>query len=169
MIEIDKVDPDSFRGGAGFSRTVYMPTGEYGPANRFLLYLFKVTYQRQFALENGNPENWWYWDLSSPEIAQGLLTIHQERLEEIYTHPGFRSEFTSLVKLWHERMILERTRYKEPEAAPELQTHFDFVTYDEITVAPFSNLMNNICRSIRALRNSLENAFLIRYGQILLV
>lgn len=143
--------------------TANPPEGNLDDPYKVLLHLFRIDYQRRFALERGNSANWRYWDLSNPEIVQGILTRHQALVEEVYTNPSFRSEFVSLAKLWNNRKTLEQARYREPEPTPDRQTHFDFLTYEEMVTVSNKLFDNEYSRSINVLLHSLNNAFSVRY------
>ena len=150
----------------GFNWVTWIPDTENPPEGglhkpyELLLHLFKTDYQRRFELEKENPSKWWYWDLSNAEISQGILTKHQERIEEVYTDAGFRSEFATLAKLWHKNNLEKQARYSEPSS--ERQTHFDFITYDELTV-DLLPIGNRYSPAIALVRNAVENALSIRY------
>lgn len=45
-------------------KLVRLPENELNKVFLLLLSLFKVAYQRRFALEKNHPHKWWYWDLS---------------------------------------------------------------------------------------------------------
>ena len=154
---------DHFKTGS--KRVVYIPHTENPPdgklekAYEVILYLFKAAYQRRYALEKENPTKWWYWDLSNDEVAQGILTRHQALVDEVYNTPSFRSEFTSLAKLWYENKLRDQTRFKEP--ASERQTHFGFLTYDEMVTESVDHDKHE--RAIWLLGRALEKAFSRRY------
>lgn len=135
------------------------PEGTLEKAYELLLYLFKADYQRRFALEKENPTIWWYWDLSNGDTVQGILTRHQELVDEVYTAPNFRSEFVSVAKLLHDHKGLSQAR--SPKPVPEHQNQFDFLTYDEIMTEFVQG--SKYSRAIALLRNSLEKALSIRY------
>ena len=136
-----------------------LPDGSLEKAYQLLLYLFKKDYQRRFALEKENPATWWCWDLSNSEITQGILTRHQALIDEVYTTPGFRSEFVSVAKLLHEHTGLPETRPPKPTSAHRNQ--FNFLTYDEMMTEFVQGSKHS--RAIALLRNSLEKALSIRY------
>lgn len=136
------------------------PEGGLGKPYELLLRLFKKDFQRRFELEKENPSKWWYWDLSNQEISQGILTSHQKRVEEVYNNPSFRSEFACLAKLWHKNAIENQASYKEP--SPEQQTHFTFVTYDQM-IANHLHFGNKYFPAIWLIRNAVENALSKRY------
>jgi hypothetical protein len=41
-----------------------LPENELNKVFLLLLSLFKLAYQRRFAIEKNRPDKWWYWDLS---------------------------------------------------------------------------------------------------------
>ena len=136
--------------------------GEHENHYTFLLYLFKTAYQRRFVLEKGNPHKWWFMDLLSPEIVQDILTRHQSLIVDVYDAPSFRSEFISLAKLWYNSKLEKEARYQQP--APVHETHFDFVTYDEIVTNAIEMYDNKTMRSIALLWTSVGKALALRYG-----
>ncbi len=137
------------------------PEGRLDKAYQLLLYLFKTDYQRRFALEKGNSTNWWYWDLSDSEISQGILTRHRELVDEIYNTPGFWSEFAVIAKRWYDDELLTQTQFQEP--APGSQTHFNFLTYDEVVTESVMLFDDKDSRAIGLLRHSLAKALSVRY------
>lgn len=137
------------------------PDGRLENAYSVLLCLFKAEYQRRYAVEKENPAKWWYWNLASEEIVQGLVARHQALVEEVYNTPGFRSEFVSLAKLWYDSVNGEQAKSQEP--APDRQTHFDFLTYNEMVTESVKWHTNNNWRSMWLLRTALEKALSIRY------
>lgn len=48
-------------------RLINLPEDEQLKTFRLFIYLFKISYQRRFEQEKGNPEKWWYWDLSNQD------------------------------------------------------------------------------------------------------
>ena len=125
-----------------------------------LLYLFKVVYQRHVSL--GNPADWRYWDLSNPEVVQNIRARHRAFVEEIYADAGFRSEFTHMAKLWHERTT--RWNAKRAEPTPERQTRFPFISYDEVITESMQVLTDKQTHGLNLLRQSLVKALFRRYG-----
>ncbi|QMW00662.1 DUF5958 family protein [Spirosoma foliorum] len=111
---------------------VFLPDGESEKIAELLLHVFKLAYQRSYELEKENPREWWYADFSKPDIVQATLARHRELADEMYNNPSFRFEFVALTKLWYKRKTVREV--SEPEPVPEPQTHFDFVTYDEISI-----------------------------------
>jgi hypothetical protein len=45
-------------------KLIKLPENELNKVFLLLLSLFKVAYQRRFAIEKNHPDKWWYWDLS---------------------------------------------------------------------------------------------------------
>ncbi|WP_343689865.1 DUF5958 family protein [Chitinophaga sp.] len=45
-------------------KLINLPENELNKVFLLLLSLFKVAYQRRFAIEKNHPNKWWYWDLS---------------------------------------------------------------------------------------------------------
>lgn len=45
-------------------KLINLPENELNKVFLLLLSLFKVAYQRRFAIEKNHPDKWWYWDLS---------------------------------------------------------------------------------------------------------
>ncbi|MDB5243287.1 MAG: hypothetical protein JWP57_3912 [Spirosoma sp.] len=136
------------------------PKGGLDKPYELLLRLFKVNYQRCFELEKENLSKWWYWDLSSEEVSQGILTRHKELLDEVYSHPSFRCEFVSMAKLYYKNNTENQASYKEPSS--EQQTNFNFVTYDQMTV-DLLPIGNKYYPAIWLIRNAVENALSKRY------
>ena len=127
-----------------------------------LLHLFKIVYQRRFTL--ADPPNWRYWDLSNPEIVQTIRTKHLALVEEVYTNPGFRSEFASIAKFFYEQYELKPAGHQEPEPAPETQTHFTYLSYDEVVTTFINAFDNKRAYGISLLRDSLTKALSKQYG-----
>lgn len=51
-----------------------LPKDELTKAFVLLLNLFSIAYQRRFAVEKGNPDKWWYWDLSDETNINRICT-----------------------------------------------------------------------------------------------
>ena len=136
------------------------PKGDYELAYKFLLFLFKAAYQRRSVL--GNPANWRYWNLSSPNVIQDIRTRHQEALEQVYANSSFRSEFACIAKLWHERRTLQQAKRQEP--APEPDNHFTFLSYDEMLTESIKTFTDKQMQGVRLLSHSLEKALSLQYG-----
>lgn len=51
-----------------------LPKDELTKAFVLLLNLFRIAYQRRFAVEKGNPDKWWYWDLSDETNINRICT-----------------------------------------------------------------------------------------------
>lgn len=133
---------------------------DYEKAYAFLLYLFKVVYQRRATL--GNPADWRYWNLSSAEVVQDILTKHQALVEEVYGDASYRSEFVHMAKLWYERTTRLKAKHTEP--VPEQQTRFAFISYDEMITESIKAFMDKQLHGVSVLSHSLEKALLKRYG-----
>ncbi|MVM38291.1 hypothetical protein GO730_13090 [Spirosoma sp. HMF3257] len=111
----------------------FLPDGENEQVAELLLYVFKIVYQRAYTLKQENSTDWWYQDLSKPEIVQAIRTRHRELAEEIYMNSSFRSEFACLAKLWYEFIELRKGNVGEPKPdEPEIQTKFNFLTYNDM-------------------------------------
>lgn len=152
----------AYRSKLGVRRITRLIEGKFDQSYTLMLNLLKAAYKRRFLL--GDPANWRYWDLSNPEVVQDVLTRHQALVEEVYTDPGFRSEFASIAKLWHEHNASLRARRKEPELAPERQTHFHFLSYDEMISESIKLFDDKTGHAIGVLRHSVEKALAVRYG-----
>ncbi len=150
------------RRGLVYFTPSYLADGEPEKDYKFILYLIKTAYQRRLELKRTKHPKWWYWDLSNSEIVQDILTTHRELAEKIYNNPSFRGEFISLAKLWNDRNIDSEAYIQNP--SPERQTHFHFITYDEMMTYHLSTLNEKRTRSITALRNALENGLSITYA-----
>jgi hypothetical protein len=133
--------------------------GDYEKAYTFLLYLLKTAYQRQAALKD--PTDWRYWDLSNPEVVQNIQTRHQEAVEAVYANPSYRSEFASIAKLWHERYESRKPKSQEP--VPERQTHFTYMSYEEMISESINVFNDKQTFGIDVLRHSLEKALAKQY------
>ncbi len=107
-----------------------MPEGDIDHVYALLLHLFKLAYQRQRALMNDSSVDWRYSDLSRDETVRDVLAKHRLLAETIYNNPGFRSEFVSLAKLWHEERLESAAQHQE--ATVEIQTKFEFISYDKL-------------------------------------
>jgi len=57
----------------GLNQIVNLPVNELEKVYRLMLSLFKEAYRRRFELEKGNPNKWWYWDLSADEATEKVL------------------------------------------------------------------------------------------------
>ena len=143
---------------------INMADGELERSFTILLSLVKKAYQRYVEQEKAAPANWWYWDLSNSETVQNILSRHQELVEELYNTPSFRSEFTSLTKLWHDNHVQTHTMAQEPDSHPEAQTHFHFLSYTEMLEKSVVSNDNKISHAIYILLNSLRKAISVRYS-----
>ncbi|AUD04596.1 DUF5958 family protein [Spirosoma pollinicola] len=172
-----------FKGIVCVPESANPPGGELGKAYELLLYLFKIDYQRRFgqhtdteqstrtnfkidyrpsfSREQETPTDWRFRDLSNSEIARGILTRHRELVEQVYEHPSFRSEFVCIAKQWYESIFTGQTALDE--STPERQTHFDFLTYDELMTKNTTLFDHKGAYGIRLLRQSLTQALAIRY------
>lgn len=153
-----------YRSNSGIRWMRSLPEDKIEQGYRLLLTLFKLVYQRHFASEKENFTNWRYRDLSSPEVVQAILTSHRKLVEDVYNHPSFRSEFVSIAKLWYENDRKNLASMKEADATPEPQTHFEFVSYDEMVSEEISLFDDKRIHSLVALRRSVEKALAQRYG-----
>jgi hypothetical protein len=45
-------------------KLIKLPENEQDKVFLLLLSLFKIAYQKRFAIEKNHPNKWWYWDLS---------------------------------------------------------------------------------------------------------
>lgn len=152
----------AYRSKLGSRRITRLIEGKFDQSYTLLLNLFKTAYQRGFTL--GNPANWRYWDLSNPDVVQDIRTRQQALINEVYAAPSFRSEFTSIAKLWHEHGTSLQTRQKKPDPAPERQTHFHFLSYDEMISESIKVVNDKTIHGIRVLLHSMEKALAVRYG-----
>ena len=60
-----------------FEKVINLPENELTKAFRLFIYLFKEGYYRRYIEEKGNPNKWWYLDLSDNE---NLERIKQSQL-----------------------------------------------------------------------------------------
>ena len=172
-----------FKGIVCVPETERPPRGNFDKAYELLLHLFKIDYQRRLdqyahtgqstrtkfkidyrprsSQENESPTDWRYLDLSNNETVQGILTRHRELVEQVYAHPSFWSEFVCIAKQWYESIFLGQSEPENP--APERQTHFDFLTYDELMTKAALSFDFKGAYGISRLRQSLTQALAIRY------
>ncbi|UFH52206.1 DUF5958 family protein [Spirosoma sp. KNUC1025] len=122
----------------------------------FLLRLFKIDYQRRYALNKDNATNWQYRDLSNRETVEAILKQYENLVEEVYQNPSFRSEFVCIAKLWHERSMQPPTQIR--------QDHYTYLTYDELLTESIKLLGNLQIHPISMLCHSIEQALSIKYG-----
>lgn len=54
-------------------KIISLPNNEYLKSFILLLSLFKIAYNRRFQKERGNPDKWWYWDLSDEQNIDLIL------------------------------------------------------------------------------------------------
>ena len=158
--DIARVFPNSKPFRIAVHPILQFPKSDYELAHKFLLFLFKAAYQRRAAL--GNPANWRYWNLSSPDVIQDIRTRHQQAFEQVYANPSFRSEFASIAKLWYERRMLQQA--KRQESIPEPDNHFTFLSYDEMLTESIKAFSDKQMQGIRLLSHSLEKALSVQYG-----
>ncbi|MFD2570832.1 DUF5958 family protein [Spirosoma soli] len=128
---------------------------------KLLLYLFRIDYQRRFEQEKESPSKWWYQDLSDNEIVQGILTQYWALVDEVYATATFQSEFASLAKLWNVRDAWKQAGPPQPD--PQMQTRFNFVTYNEMLNESDKLIGNKNSYAIGVLSHSLGKALSIRY------
>ncbi|GAB3743414.1 DUF5958 family protein [Spirosoma lituiforme] len=57
----------------GINQLVTLPVNELEKVYRLMLSLFKEAYQRRFQ-EEGNSGKWWYWDLSTDDVIERVLS-----------------------------------------------------------------------------------------------
>ncbi|QHV96532.1 DUF5958 family protein [Spirosoma endbachense] len=144
------------------SLPISLAHAELDRSYRLLLQLFKKVYQRQLEAEKQNPANWMFWDLSNPEVVASIGTLHQQLVEEVYACAGYRSEFASLSKLNYTRKSTWLTN--QEELTPEPQTHFSFLTYEEVVNRSIPMIGEPQLRAISLLCNSLNKALAKQYG-----
>jgi hypothetical protein len=142
--------------------SISLAHAELDRSYRLLLQLFKKAYQRQLEAEKPNPINWMFWDLSNPEVVSRIVTLYQQLVEEVYASAGYRSEFVSLAKLYYTRKSTRLANQEEPN--PEPQTHFSFLTYDELVDRSTLMIGNPEHYPISLLCNSLNKALAKQYG-----
>ena len=135
--------------------------GQLDRAYEVLLALFKIGYQRRFALEQSNSSAWQYWDLSDPEVEQRILAQHQDLVGHVYTDPGYRSEFVCLAKSWRDDKLARQQQALEPVDKP--QNSFNFVTYDEMVDEFIMQFNEKSAYALRHLRYSLAQALIKQY------
>lgn len=143
-------------------RSLTLPEGDLFEDYKFLLYLVKTTYQRRFNIDRENPAAWWCQDLSASEVVQGILTRYEELVEELYNSPSYRSEFSSIAKLWHEYTLLREGKKQEAHSGKERS---GFLTYDELVeeYVILANEPGKYINPMSILRGSLEKGLAKRY------
>lgn len=57
-------------------KIINLPESELEKVLILFMSLFKIAYLRRFVEEKNNPEKWWYWDLSIPNIEDKILKIY---------------------------------------------------------------------------------------------
>ena len=62
--------------GAVLDKIAELPEQELGKSIRLLLSLFKQAYKRRFSEEKGNPDKWWYWDLSKEDRVKEIVKAY---------------------------------------------------------------------------------------------
>ncbi len=142
---------------------VNMTNSEFKDAFPVLLNLLKKAYNQYGDPEKPGTANWWYWDLSDRALVERIQTSHQERVDELYNTPGFRSEFMSLARLWHDNHVRSQAEFHEPDSQKKIQTHFDFITYDDVMDRSIATSVDKISYGISMLLNSLSKAIAKRY------
>ena len=56
-----------------FEKVINLPENELGKVYKLFINLFKVGYYRRFLAEKGDPNKWWYWDLSNDRNVERVL------------------------------------------------------------------------------------------------
>ena len=138
------------------------PEGDMTQDYKFLLYVVKAIYQRRLDLDKEDNTTWWYQDLSDAEVVQGILTKYEALVEEIYNSPSYRSEFSSIAKLWHEYTLLRAGKKQEANSGNERS---GFLTYDELVeeYVILTNEPGKYIHPMSILRGSLEKGLAKRY------
>lgn len=138
--------------------------GELDNSYTIMLDLFKEAYQRPFDQEKDSSTSWIYQDLSSGETVQGILIKYKGMVEDLYSSTSFRSEFVSLAHLWHKNSLLKADLCREPDPIAEPQTHFNFLSYEELTTTLIpGTTISKEAHAIDLLLNSLRKATSTRY------
>ncbi len=153
-----------FSGKAKPGLRINMAEGELDNSFATLLNLFKKAYNQYGNQEKPETVNWWYWDLSDSERVARIRTSHQERVDELYAAPSFRSEFISLARLWHDKLIQGQLDGQKPDSQEEAQTRFDFISYDGLMEKSVTSGVDKISQAIYILLNSLRKAIAKQYG-----
>ena len=55
-----------------FQKIINLPENELIKVFRLIIYLFKEGYCRKYSKEKGDPNKWWYWDLSKNENLEKI-------------------------------------------------------------------------------------------------
>lgn len=130
-------------------------------AYEVLLGLFKIGYQRRFALEKNNSSAWQYWDLSGPEVVQRIMDQHQDLVRHVYMDPSYRSEFVCLAKSWRDDKLARQQQALE--AADKPHNSFNFMTYDQMVEEFITQFSEKSAHALRHLRHSLAQALIKQY------
>ena len=56
-------------------KIIELPDAELNKVFVLLLSLFKVAYIKRFDIEKGNPNKWWYWNLSDNKIIEAITAL----------------------------------------------------------------------------------------------
>ncbi|GAB4040557.1 DUF5958 family protein [Spirosoma gilvum] len=142
---------------------LFMPGDNSDSLIILLLYLFRIAYQRQYALQRGKPDDWWYWDLSNPETVQAILVKHQTAIDEVYATPSFRMEFVTLAKLWYQSYGSPVVEDAEPEPVEGKEGRPIFLSYDEVVSTSIPHVVRQLSVGLSLLMNSLTKACSIKY------
>lgn len=138
---------------------LFMPGDNCDALNKILLYLFRIVYQRHYALLKGNPDNWWYWDLSDDRVVDAILVNHQTAIKDGYNNPSFRMEFETLARLWNQTGATTPVKSAEPSDESERV----FLSYDDVLTASLNTLNPSVSPGLSILLSSLTNAFSAKY------
>jgi hypothetical protein len=129
---------------------------------RLLICLFITAYQRNLkaSMNDPNPENWWYRDLSRAEVVEEIRKTHQELVEKVYHHPSFRSEFVCIAKLRHRREKPSSTQWNPNQP--------NFISYEEI-LTKYTSLASKEEQGesilLDSLNRALARAYNLEHGQ----
>ena len=147
----------------GLSRTIRLNLAkdEQEKDVKFLLHLFKSTYQRQYTSGAVSLGTWPYQDFSDQDVVDAVLSKQQKLIEQLYNDPSFHSEFASLAKLWHDERNEILAIHQEP--SPQ-QNQYRFISYDEMVTDWLNRPIHRYTHNMRLLHNSLAKAFKKRYS-----
>ena len=156
--------PVTYSGKAKLGLQINMAESELENYFTVLLNLLKKAYHQSDEREKAAATDWWFQNLSDNERVQNLLIKHEERVNELYTAPGFRSEFTSLARLYHDKMIQRELANQEATSQEEVQTQFDFISYDGIMEKSVTYGFDKTSHAIYILHNAIGRAIARKYG-----
>lgn len=58
-----------------YEKVINLPENELNKVFRLFINLFKVGYYRRYLEEQGDPNKWWYWDLSNIKNIEKIMAV----------------------------------------------------------------------------------------------